>query len=78
VIYNEGDSEPTGIFPILISKMINKCCGNCSKGHGVSHIKYDTPKDSLMDVKNTISSRAVVHLSFPIPGKEIDEEYKVG
>ncbi|CAB3988599.1 Potassium voltage-gated channel subfamily F member 1, partial [Paramuricea clavata] len=76
VIKEKDNDHPKGIFPLLIDKMIDKCCGNCSKGHGISHVRYGTPKESLNEVKYTISSKQVVHLSFPIAGKETDEEYK--
>ena len=75
--HEKTSDKPKGIFPLLIDKMIKECCGNCSKGHGTSHVRYETPKKSLNEVKNTISSKQVVHLSFPIAAKETDEEYKV-
>jgi hypothetical protein len=77
VIHDEKKEEPEGIFPILIKEMIDKCCGNCSKGHGISHVRYDTPKESLIDVKNAITSKQIAHLSFPIAGKETDDDYQV-
>ena len=71
----EGD--PIGIFPELIKRIIDTCCGNCSMGHGISHLKYGTPKETRNDVKDAITSNEVVHISFPIAGKETDEDYKV-
>lgn len=46
-------------------------------GHGVSHLNYGTAKETRNYVKEAIASNEVVHLSFPIAGKESDEEYKV-
>ncbi|XP_028409023.1 uncharacterized protein LOC114531609 [Dendronephthya gigantea] len=76
-VINEGNgNEPTGIFPELIKKIIEKCCGNCTMGHGTSNVEYGIPKETSIDFKNAIASREVVHVSFPISGKEIDDEYK--
>ena len=77
VIQEKDTEHPSGIFPILVDEIINKCCGNCSKGHGISHIRYGTPKETLNDMKDTITAKEVVHISFPVSGKETDEEYKV-
>lgn len=46
-------------------------------GHGISRIIYGKPKRSLDDVKRAIREKDVVHLSFPIAGKETDDKYKV-
>lgn len=76
MIYDPQQENPKGIFPILIKQLIDICCGNCSKGHGVSTVFYGSPKPSLKDVKDTITSQDVVHMSFPIGGKETDDDYK--
>ena len=75
---NEGDGKhPSGIFPKLIDRIIEKCCGNCTMGHGTSNVEYGVPKETSNDVKSSVTDSEVVHLSFPISGKETDDEYKV-
>ena len=63
-------------MPILITELVKKCCGNCSKGHGTSNVIYSIPKASLDEVKESIAGIDTVHMSFPINGKETDDEYQ--
>ena len=76
MIESKDGGEPTGIFPVLLQKMVSSCCGNCSFGHGTSTINYGNPKDTLDDVKEAINSRNIADMSFPIAGKMTDDEYK--
>lgn len=73
----EHNGNVSGIFPKLLKEIVDTCCGNCSAGHGVSNVEYGRPKKSLLQVKNSLSSDEVFHLTFPIAGKETDDEYKV-
>lgn len=65
------------IFMMLLEQSFQKCCGNCSNGHGPSKILFNEPgsmKSSLVEVKENIKGEATI--SFPIPGKKDDILYQ--
>lgn len=63
------------MFPILIQRILNTCCGNCTRGDGPSIINYDKPQDSLESVKQTINDQDTIEMSFPITGKKDDRTF---
>ena len=64
-----------GLFYILLSEIIDTCCGNCTEGHGPSFVEYNTGmKESLMEVKNDTEKEDT--LSFPIVGKKDDRTFQ--
>ncbi|KAK3736640.1 hypothetical protein QZH41_017028 [Actinostola sp. cb2023] len=78
--YMKGKDEKSfkeSLFMLLLEQIFQRCCGNCSNGHGPSKILFTEPnsqKASLVEVKNNIKTKETI--SFPIPGKKDDNSYQ--
>ena len=70
----EGQN-PEGVFPILIQRIVDACCGNCTRGAGPSSVEYGTQKESLQYVKETLNDDNSIEISFPIAGKKDDRTF---
>ena len=70
----EGQN-PEGVFPILIQRIVDACCGNCTRGAGPSSVEYGIQKESLQYVKETLNDDNSIEISFPIAGKKDDRTF---
>ena len=47
-IRDKGSYKPGGLFPLLLEKIVARCCGNCTGGDGESEISYVNRRDNLV------------------------------
>lgn len=75
-IVDTGQSKPKGLFPLLLEKIIQHCCGNCTGGDGESEISYSNRRKNLVNIKDTNNLGQPDTITFPISGKKDDREYQ--
>ncbi len=68
-----------GIFYVVMQKMMQHCCGNCSDGHGPSSIKWED--ESVVKQKSMAQMKVLIetgqyHLSYPAEGLSTNELYR--
>ncbi|KAK2552520.1 Cubilin [Acropora cervicornis] len=75
-IRGKGSYKPGGLFPLLLEKIVARCCGNCTGGDGESEISYVNRRDNLVDIKKSENLNELDTITFPISGKKGDREYQ--